>query len=459
MDTVERTRPAVHALWEQAVETLRRTVPPHWFDLWIRPLRPRSLTGDVLEVAVPDEFFGDQVTERCLPAIEKAVAAAAGRPVTVRFTAVPDEEPDPAAAQSQPAQLRPDVQQAAPGRPAAEGALNPAYTFETFVVGSGNQLAHAACLAVGQGAARTYNPLFLYGGVGLGKTHLLNAIGHAVVARRRGARVAYLSAERFTNELINAIQLNKMVEFHNKYRNSCDVLLVDDIQFIAGKERTQEAFFHTFNTLHAAGKQIALTSDKSPKEIAGLEERLRTRFEWGLIADIQPPDMETRVAILKQKAVQRGITVPDDVALFVASAASSNIRELEGFLTRLGAQAQLDGRAVTIELAREALRDLLPQRERELSVDDIQRAVASRYNVRVADLRSQRKLKVYTLPRQVAMYLARACTKASFPEIGERFGGKDHSTVIHAVQKIQARMQQDTEFRRTVEALRASIEA
>jgi chromosomal replication initiator protein len=446
----------MHALWERAVETLQQTVPPHWFDLWIRPLRPRSLTADVLEVAVPDEFFGDRVTERCLPAIEEAVAAAAGRPLTVRLTVVPNAEPDPGAARPQ---LRPDGEQAAPVRPAAEGALNPAYTFETFVVGSGNQLAHAACLAVGRGAARTYNPLFLYGGVGLGKTHLLNAIEHAVVARRPAGRVAYLSAERFTNELINAIQLNKMSEFHNKYRNCCDVLLVDDIQFIAGKERTQEAFFHTFNTLHAAGKQIGLTSDKSPKEIAGLEERLRTRFEWGLIADIQPPDMETKVAILKQKAVQRGIPVPDDVALFVASAASSNIRELEGFLTRLGAQAQFYGRAVTIDLAREALRDLLPRRERELTVDDVQRVVASRYTVRVADLKSPRKLKVYTLPRQVAMYLARACTKASFPEIGERFGGKDHSTVIHAVQKVQARMQLDTEFRRTVEALQASLQA
>ncbi|HWP35427.1 MAG TPA: chromosomal replication initiator protein DnaA, partial [Thermodesulfobacteriota bacterium] len=346
----------------------------------------------------------------------------------------------------------------APGGAAAAYGLNPAYTFDTFVVGAGNQFAHAACLAVGQGAARTYNPLFLYGGVGLGKTHLITAIGHAVLARQPAARVLYLSAERFTNDLITALRLERMPEFHNRYRNACDVLLVDDIQFIAGKERTQEEFFHTFNALHAAGKQIVLTSDRFPKEIAGLEERLRTRFEWGLIADIQPPDVETKVAILKKKAEASGLALPDDVALLLASSTSSNVRELEGLLTRLCAHVELTGRALTLELAREVLRELQPKPTRELTVEDVQRAVASFYNLRVADLKSQRRLKVVTLPRQIAMYLARTCTKASFPEIGARFGGKDHSTVIHAVRQIEARLKQDLALRRTIESLRASLE-
>jgi chromosomal replication initiator protein len=363
----------------------------------------------------------------------------------------------PVVAESRPAPSAPSRE----ALPVARGdtSLNSAYTFESFVGGSGNQFAHAACLAVGQGSGRTYNPLFLYGGVGLGKTHLINAIGHAVLARKPSARIAYISAERFTNELISAIQNNKMPEFNNRYRNTVDVLLVDDIQFIAGKERTQESFFHTFNTLHAARKQICLTSDRSPKEIAGLEERLRTRFECGLIADVQPPDMETKVAILKRKALSQGLALPDDVALFLAQASSSNVRELEGFLTRIGAQAELTGRALTLEVARSALRELLPRRERELTVEDVVHAVANHFKVRVSDLKGARKLQAYTMPRQVAMYLARTCTKASFPEIGERFGGKDHSTVIHAVNRIKARMDEDPDFRRTVEATRAALEA
>ncbi len=437
-------------LWDAALATLRQTVPPQAFEIWIRPLRPVAVAEDALDLSVPDAFFREVVLERFRDAIEQAVASAGGRPLAVRFPVAPEAEP--VAGPAAPAVIAP-----APSR--GDTALNPAHTFESFVVGSGNQFAHAACLAVGQGSGRTYNPLFLYGGVGLGKTHLINAIGHAVLARRSGARICYVSAERFTNELISAIQNNKMPEFNNRYRNAADVLLVDDIQFIAGKERTQEAFFHTFNTLHAAGKQICLTSDRSPKEISGLEERLRTRFECGLIADVQPPDMETKVAILKRKALSQGIALPDDVALFLAQANSSNIRELEGFLTRIGAQVELTGQALTLDVARNALRELLPRREHELSVDDVLHAVANHFKVRVSDLKGARKLQAFTLPRQTAMYLARTCTKASFPEIGERFGGKDHSTVIHAVNRVKGRMEGDAEFRRTVESLRASLES
>ncbi len=437
----------MQALWDAALATLRQTLPSQAFDLWIRPLRPVALAEDVFDLGVPDSFFGEVVTERFRDALEKAVALAAGHPIAIRFPVVMEPVAAPAAPVAAPV---------AP--PRSDTSLNPAYTFESFVVGSGNQFAHAACLAVGQGSGRTYNPLFLYGGVGLGKTHLINALGHAVRARKAGARICYVSAERFTNELISAIQNNKMPEFNNRYRNAADVLLVDDIQFIAGKERTQEAFFHTFNTLHAAGKQICLTSDRSPKEIAGLEERLRTRFECGLIADVQPPDMETKVAILKRKALSQGMALPDDVAIYLAEASSSNVRELEGFLTRIGAQAELTGRALTLEIARNALRELLPRRERELSVDDVVHVVANHFKVRVSDLKGARKLQAYTVPRQVAMYLARTCTKASFPEIGERFGGKDHSTVIHAVNRIKAKMEEDPDFRRTVEATRAALD-
>ena len=443
----------MRAIWDEAAAALQRALPSQAYDLWIRPLEPLGVGEDAFEVGVPDPFFQEVIVERFGEALARALSAAAGRALAVRFTVLPAARAGTRAATAPAAATPPPATRAV-----GEGALNAAYTFETFVVGSGNQFAHAACLAVGQGVGRTYNPLFLYGGVGLGKTHLLNAIGHAVVARRPGARIAYLSAERFTNELIAALQMNRMPEFNNRYRNSCDVLLVDDIQFIAGKERTQEAFFHTFNTLHAAGKQIVLTSDKSPKEIAGLEERLRTRFEWGLIADIQPPDMETKVAILKRKANQQGIEVPDDVALFLASAASSNVRELEGFLTRLGAKAELTGQALTIDVARAELRGLMPERTRELTADDVIQGVARFFNVRVSDLKGHRKMKAVTEPRQVAMYLARKCTTASFPEIGEQFGGKDHSTVIHAVNRTTARMERDPEFRRTVESIRASLE-
>jgi chromosomal replication initiator protein len=439
----------MQAIWDAATTSLRDTLSPQVFEMWIRPLRPLGLDDGVLEVGVPNAFFGDLVQERFQRPLEEAVLAAAGQPLGLRFVVVA-EAPEPPAAPPPP-----PVAVAA----RTDTVLNPAYTFDSFVVGAGNQFAHAACLAVGHGQGRTYNPLFLYGGVGLGKTHLINAIGHAFLARRPSARIAYISAERFTNELINALQMNRMADFNNRYRNSCDVLLVDDIQFIAGKERTQEAFFHTFNTLHASGKQIVMTSDKSPKDIANLEERLRTRFEWGLIADVQPPDMETKVAILRRKASGQGIELPDDVALFIAAGAATNIRELEGLLTRLGAQAELTGRPITMESARDALRDLMPRRQREITIEDVCRAVATYYDVRVSDLKSDRKLQAYVVPRQLAMYLSRKMVNASFPQIGERFGGKDHSTVIHAVKRVETRLAADPDFSRTVDSIRATIEA
>jgi chromosomal replication initiator protein len=339
-----------------------------------------------------------------------------------------------------------------PRRSPKEDGLNPSYTFEAFVVGSSNQFAHAAALAVANLPAKNYNPLFIYGGVGLGKTHLINAIGNHIVQNDPTASVCYLSSEKFTNELINCLRYEKMTDFRNKYRNK-DVLLVDDIQFLGGKERTQEEFFHTFNALYDSHKQIVITSDKLPKEIPGLEERLRSRISWGLIADIQPPDIETKVAILCKKAEMYNIPLANDVGLFLASHLGSNIRELEGALTRLRAFASLTGSDITMAMTKETLEDLLNERQKMISIDEIQKTVASHYNIKVSDLKSSRKLKIYAVPRQIGMYLSRTLTKSSFPEIGAKFGGKDHSTVIHAFRHVEKRMTEDREMKKVIETL------
>ncbi len=331
--------------------------------------------------------------------------------------------------------------------------LNRKYTFGEFVAGSSNQFAVAAAMAVANNPATTYNPLFIYGGVGLGKTHLINAIGNFILGSNREMKVCYYTSEKFMNELINSLRYAKMDEFRNKFR-SMDVLLIDDVQFIAGKERTQEEFFHTFNALYESHKQIVVTSDKFPKEIPGLEERLRSRFEWGLIADIQPPDVETKQAILKMKAEQNGIQLPEDVALFLATSVSSNVRELEGFLIRIGAYASLTSTPVTLEMAREVLKDILVEKNRELTVEEIQKTVAAHFSIKISDLKSAKRLKALVLPRQIAMYLSRILTSCSYPEIGERFGGKDHSTIIHAIKKIEKHMEEDFQLRSTVNTLK-----
>jgi chromosomal replication initiator protein len=331
--------------------------------------------------------------------------------------------------------------------------LNRKYTFGEFVAGSSNQFAVAAAMAVANNPATTYNPLFIYGGVGLGKTHLINAIGNFILSSNREMKVCYYTSEKFMNELINSLRYAKMDEFRNKFR-SMDVLLIDDVQFIAGKERTQEEFFHTFNALYESHKQIVVTSDKFPKEIPGLEERLRSRFEWGLIADIQPPDVETKQAILKMKAEQNGIQLPEEVALFLATSVSSNVRELEGFLIRIGAYASLTSTPVTLEMAREVLKDILVEKNRELTVEEIQKTVAAHFSIKISDLKSAKRLKALVLPRQIAMYLSRILTSCSYPEIGERFGGKDHSTIIHAIKKIEKHMEEDFQLRSTVNTLK-----
>jgi chromosomal replication initiator protein len=367
---------------------------------------------------------------------------------------LPDKEATPGAqVPEEPAQRR-------ASRRARDTAsqFNPKYRFDSFVVGSSNQFAHAASLAVAEQLSKAYNPLFIYGGVGLGKTHLLHAIGHLGLQRDPRIKVSYVSSEKFTNDLINAIRFDATVEFRNRYR-SLDLLLIDDIQFIAGKERTQEEFFHTFNDLYDSSKQIVISSDSLPREIPTLEERLRSRFEWGLIADIQPPDLETKAAILRKKAQAEGVRLPDEVSLFIAKHAKSNIRELEGSLVRLVAHASFTGREVSLELAQEVLRDLTTEQQRLPTIPSIQKAVAEFYGIRVEDLRSRGRNKSIVLPRQVAMYLCREIVKASLPDIGEGFGGKDHSTVIHACEKVKRKMAGEDTFRKQVQDLTVHLSA
>jgi len=333
---------------------------------------------------------------------------------------------------------------AASTQPGTAG-LNPRYTFDTFIVGSSNQFAHAACRAVAEVPSRSYNPLFIYGGVGLGKTHLMHAVGHYVLQHDRNLKLTYISSERFMNEMINAVRYDRVLDFRERYR-SVDVLLVDDIQFLAGKEGTQTEFFHTFNALYDSQKQIILSSDCPPHEIPALEERLRSRFEWGLTADIQSPDLETKVAILKKKAETEAVPLPDNVAMYIAGKIKSNIRELEGSLIRLIAYASLTGQEISLQLAQEVLKNILDHEERAVTIEIIQKFVADYYNLRMVDLKSRNNSKSVAKPRQIAMYLCKSLTHASLPEIGRSFGGKHHSTVIHSIRKVEAQRRKDSDF-------------
>jgi chromosomal replication initiator protein len=420
-----------------------RKLPGAVLDSWLRPCRPLSLEGDHLTIAAPNRFTRDWLIQHHLDVIQAAAAdCLGGHP---RVSIVIDDAPSDEVAGDAAAP-------AAPGRaPNVEG-LNPRYTFDTFVVGSANQFAQAACQAVAELPSRAYNPLFIYGGVGLGKTHLLHAVGHQAVKLFNGLSVVYLSSERFTNELINAIRYDRTAEFRARYR-TIDLLLIDDIQFISGKERTQEEFFHTFNDLYESRKQIILSSDCSPKDIPEIEERLRSRFQWGLIADIQPPDFETRVAILKKKAAVERAHLDDDVAYLIAGRIKSNIRELEGSLTRIIAFCALTGREMGVDLAQEVLADLWGADEKVITIEQIQRKVGEHFGIKVADLKAKSRTQAVAFPRQIAMYLARQLTHASLAEVGRAFGGKDHTTVLHAVDKIQSLLQEDPKLRKTVDGI------
>lgn len=437
---------------QQVVESLKTKISELNFNNWIRPATFTTPQLGHLKVEVPNKFIRDWISENYLDLIKYELFKITGAEHEVNFILLPEENFATTSVAETPkvsavsAKTQEDLNK-------SSELFSSKYTFGTFVVGSSNQFAHAAAMAVAETPAKTYNPLFLYGGVGLGKTHLLSAIGHSVLKRNRNTRVIYISGESFTNELINSIRYEKMFEFRKKYRDSCDIFLVDDVQFIAGKERTQEEFFHTFNFLYESRKQIVLTSDRFPKDIPQLEERLRSRFEWGLIADIQAPDTETRVAILKKKAEQDQILIPDDVAMFLATNIRSNVRELEGSLIRVSAFASLVGSEISIDLAKEVLKNLIPDSNRHLTIEAIQKLVADHYNIKLTELKSSRRLKTLTGPRQIAMYLCRKHVKSSFPELGIKFGGKDHSTVVHAVQKVEKKLEDDPSFRKEIDSI------
>ncbi|MDN5941755.1 MAG: chromosomal replication initiator protein DnaA, partial [Nitrospira sp.] len=404
------------------------------------------------QLGVPNKFFGDWLHQHYGPLLSEAVSAARGGVETaITFVIFKQAKKQPEGSGS----TVPTVRQSTGPRAKRGIQLNPKYTFKNFVVGAGNQFANAACMAVAEQPAKAYNPLFIYGDTGLGKTHLLNAIGNHV-AERTDLRIAYLTTEQFTNEVINSIRYDKMMDLRKRYRH-IDMLMIDDIQFLAGKERTQEEFFHTFNALYEAHKQLVLSSDRFPKDMPDIEERLRSRFEWGLIADLQPPDVETRIAILRKKSEDEGVTLPEDVIQFLATTMKSNIRELEGSLVRLGAYASLTGQTITLEMAKSVLRDLIGTKKKIVSMDDIQETVGARFHVKIADLKSRRRSKTLVHPRQIAMYLCRELTDSSYPEIGRQFGGKDHTTIIHACKQVIKAKDSDSVFSATLESLKEQI--
>ncbi len=430
-------------LWTRMLSALEGKIPAAAIDSWFRPSRLLAVEGDHLQIGVPNKFSRDWLEEHHLDALRAAAKDCLGGAPRISF--VIDRSVHPASGSR-------EVPAAQTPRATAAGGLNPRYTFETFVVGSSNQFAQAACLAVAELPSKTYNPLFLYGGVGLGKTHLLHAVGHQMNRLYPQLAVLYLSSERFTNDLINSIRYDRTVEFRAKYR-TIDLLLIDDIQFLSGKERTQEEFFHTFNDLYDSKRQIVVSSDRSPKDIPDLEERLRSRFEWGLIADIQPPDFETRVAILKKKAEIERVRFPDDVAFLVASRVKSNIRELEGSLTRMIAFCALSGREMSVDLAQDVLADLWGEEEKVITIEQIQRKVSDFFGVKLSEIKARNRTKAVAFPRQVAMYLSRQLTHASLAEVGRAFGGKDHTTVLHAANKIQTLLQEDPKLKKALESL------
>lgn len=437
--------PLSQEVWQAALSNIQHQLVHHSFETWFRPLTLGSIGDSRLQVLLPNRFFKEWFEEHYIELLRSALEDLLFTRVEIDLMVPNQDLPPP----PPPGEVTP---KRTPRRaPPATSSLNSKYTFDNFVVGTGNQLAHAASLAVAEQISRVYNPFFIYGGVGLGKTHLLHAIGRLVLDRDDAVRVSYISSEKFTNDLINAIRFDSTIEFRNRYR-SVDVLLIDDIQFIAGKERTQEEFFHTFNDLHNSSKQIVLTSDSIPKDIPGLEERLRSRFEWGLIADIQPPDLETKAAILRKKAQAEGVQIPDEVSLFIATNVKSNVRELEGYLIRIVAYASLTNQAITLDLACEVLKELVDG-DRSITMPHILEVVGDFYRLKEKELLSKSRHKSIVLPRQVAMYLCRTHTNASLPDIGTEFGGKDHSTVMHACSKIRELLARDDRFRKQLQDL------
>ncbi len=504
MDTLQAT-----IVWEQVLKKLEQELSKLMIDTWLRPTVPLNLTETTLEIGTPKQIIKEWLESRYLPIILSTVHYITNKPLDVVFinldvedqvskndsTDLPNhliEEQIPAIVvplEDIPEQfLQPEISKIAPRpqtpmrnavqpqvyKPSPDSEqklslqdnvaeesmaiLNPKYIFETFVIGNSNRLAHAASLAVAEAPANAYNPFFIYGGVGLGKTHLMHAIGHRILQNHPKLKLLYISSEKFTNELINSIRDGNPESFRQKYHN-IDVLLVDDIQFLSKKEHTQEEFFHTFNTLHEANKQSIMSSDRPPREIQTLEDRLRSRFEWGLITDIQPPDLETRIAILRKKAMMEHLNVPNDVMVYIASRIDNNIRELEGAFIRVIAYASLTNQTVDIDLATEALKDIFPQgKPKQITVELIQEIIASYFKLKVDELLAKRRTRNVSYPRQIAMYLSRELTETSLPRLGEMFGGRDHTTVIHAYEKISRERNEDVKLSNTIKELIKKIE-
>ncbi|MBI4845029.1 MAG: chromosomal replication initiator protein DnaA [Candidatus Omnitrophica bacterium] len=443
----------LNQIWNEVLVLLKRSVPAQSFETWLKPTKAIKSDGEVLTIEVPNKFFKDWLLDHYSALLTETFNKLTAQALRLEFVvgnnpAELEYVKSPLIAnstlQNTPLTVRhkPDIY------------LNPKYTFDSFVVGSSNRFAHAASTAVAESPARAYNPLFIYGGVGLGKTHLMQAVGHFILEKNAHAKLSYTTSERFTNQLISAIQTRNTMRFRENYRN-VDILLIDDIQFIAGKESTQEEFFHTFNTLYDAHKQIVISSDRSPKEISGLEERLISRFEWGLVTDIQPPDLETRIAILRKKAEREIVKVPDDVMFFIAEKIHSNIRELEGSLIRVVAYSLLTNSLISIKLAEEVLKDAIKEDDEEkiITIDKIQKIVAQNFDVKLADIKRGGRTKVIAYPRHLAMYLSRELTKHSLSEIGENFGGRDHTTVLHAYEKIKNQIKIDLKLSKLLTTL------
>ena len=439
------------SIWDQILARVETKVNRHSFYTWFRPTSLVADSGSGLTIRVPNLLFTEWLTKHYSGVLAEALEEVKRPGTSVAFIA-DGSQPDAALEET----LDPAFRERDAAVPSTSGGLTPRYTFDTFIVGPSNQFAHAACRAVAEAPSRSYNPLFIYGGVGLGKTHLMHAIGQYVLLHDPSLTLTYISSERFMNEMINAVRYDRILDFRERYR-SVDVLLVDDIQFVSGKEGTQTEFFHTFNALYDSQKQIVLSSDRPPHEIPALEERLRSRFEWGLIADIQPPDLETKVAILKRRAEAEAVPLPDNVALYIAGRIKSNIRELEGSLTRLIAYASLTGREISLDLTQEILKNVIDQDEKHVTIESIQKFVADYYQLKVADLKSRNNSKSVAMPRQVAMYLCKSLTHASLPEIGRSFGGKHHSTVIHSIKKVEVLRKNDGHFNSLIDSFLESF--
>ncbi len=454
------TEKKLNDIWEESLERIKEQLSNPSFKTWFSDTEPIKIKNNTLQLKVPNDFIKDWISSRYQNLIIETIEEITDTELDLEFL-TPDEIKEAKETKEETTKNNTDSRKKIKTTNQIKNGINPKYTFDTFVVGNSNRFAHAASLAVAEAPAKAYNPLFIYGDVGLGKTHLMQAIAHFILDHNPDNKVVYVSSETFTNELINAIKDDKTVDFRDKYRN-IDILLVDDIQFLAGKERTQEEFFHTFNALHESNRQLIISSDRPPKEIPTLEERLRSRFEWGLITDIQSPDLETRIAILRKKADIENLEIPNEVIIDIANKIQSNIRELEGALIKVIAYAELVEREIDLDLAKEALKDLVSndnKEPREINIDHIKKTVADYYNLNLQEIDSKKRTQNIVFPRQIAMYLSREMTDASLPMIGDSFGGRDHTTVMHAHNKISNKYQDEEDFKNTIDNLIKKIKS